>query len=169
METTKVGVIGAGSWGTALAVLVAGQGSSVALWGHDSQRIWEMKSTGENAAYLPGVPLPQSVVPTNSLEDAVDASVILFVTPSKAARSVAHDLASLQPPEKTIFISCTKGIEHGTGMRMTEVLSEFFPATELPRSQVPITPRRWPGRCPLPPCWDPGQRGGEAPAAPLFQ
>ncbi len=128
---SRVGVIGAGSWGTSLAVLLAGQGASVSLWGHDPAKIAAIKSSRVNAAYLPEVSLPPAINPTTSLADLLDAGVILFVTPSKAVRHVAGEFASLNPSPETVFVSCTKGIEHGTGLRMTQIISELFPRNRV--------------------------------------
>ncbi len=123
----KAGVIGAGSWGTALAVMLGGNGTPVALWGHDAGRVERMRSSRLNEEYLPGVRLPETITPTASLEDLLDARLLVFVAPSKAAREVSGALAALHPSPETIFLSCTKGIERGSGLRMSEVLSEYFP------------------------------------------
>ncbi len=127
----KVGVIGAGSWGTALAAHLGERGAPVVLWGHDARRIADMRASRLSEAYLPGIPLCEAIAPTSSLEDVLDAELLLFVTPSKATREVARALAALRPPEGTIFLSCTKGIEQGTGLRMSEILAEYFPANPV--------------------------------------
>ncbi len=80
-----------------------------------------------NDRYLPGVPLPEAVLPTNDLQDCIPADMILFVTPSKAIRSVAETFSKLDVPAGTPLVSCTKGIEHETGLRMSQVLGHYFP------------------------------------------
>jgi len=126
-----IAVIGAGGWGTALAILLAETGLPVTLWGYEKEHVEELKATRENRLFLPGVTLPELIRPTNDMADALDADVVLFVPPSKAMRSVAKNFAALKPSESTVLLSCTKGIEQGTGARMSEVLGEFFPENPL--------------------------------------
>lgn len=126
MKFARTTIIGAGSWGTALAILWAKQGNDVTLWGHNEQRIAALASDRDKVAALPGAKLPQSIRLTSDLAAAEDADLIVFVTPSTALRSVATELRPLLGKE-TVLLSCTKGIEHGTGMRMTEILEETLP------------------------------------------
>jgi glycerol-3-phosphate dehydrogenase (NAD(P)+) len=86
-----------------------------------------MRETRENAEYLPGVKLPESIHVTSEIADCLRADLIVFVTPSVALRSVATRLHDVGLDTETILLSGTKGIEHGTGLRMTEVLHEIFP------------------------------------------
>ena len=127
----KIAVIGAGGWGTAQAVLLAQGGLPVTLWGYDKGQIEALKTTRENRVLLPGVILPELIHPTNDMGDLLDADVILFVPPSKAMRSVAEKFASLNPPRSTVLLTCTKGIEQQSGLRMSQVLAEFFPENPL--------------------------------------
>ncbi len=123
----NISIIGAGSWGTALAVLLAEHRGEVLLWGHNPQIVEEIVSQRTNSAYLPGVRLPPNVYATHDLADTAKADVILFVTPSKATREVAERLAAHPCKEGVILISCTKGIEHKSGKLMDAVLSEVLP------------------------------------------
>ncbi|MEO6053320.1 MAG: NAD(P)H-dependent glycerol-3-phosphate dehydrogenase [Chthoniobacterales bacterium] len=127
----KVSVIGAGGWGTALAILLAEKGLPVRLWAHDPAHAKALAETRENGTYLPGVKLPENVRATCKLEDTLDADVILMVTPSKAIREVAESLAKNGPDAKTVFINCTKGIEYKTGNLMSQVLEECFPKNPI--------------------------------------
>ena len=127
----KIAVIGAGGWGTALAILLAERGLPVTLWGYEKDQVEELKSSRENRLFLPGVTLPQSIRPTSEMTDALGADVILFVPPSKAMRSVAKNFAALTPPKSAVLLSCTKGIEPGSGWRMSQVLGEFFPENPI--------------------------------------
>lgn len=122
-------VIGAGGWGTALGVLLARQGVEVALWGYDPVHVAEMRETRRNETYLPGIELPEEVTPVAGLEAAVKgAELVLCVTPSKAVRQVAGQLFESDAlPQGVPLLSCTKGIEHGTGLRMSEILEAAFP------------------------------------------
>lgn len=123
----KISVIGAGSWGTALAVLLAETRAHIHLWGHNPEIVDEMVRQRTNNSYLPGVRLPPNVYATSQLGEALDAELIVMVTPSKAIREVAEQIAALQPKKDAIFISCTKGIEHDSGLLMTEVLESCLP------------------------------------------
>jgi glycerol-3-phosphate dehydrogenase (NAD(P)+) len=125
-----IAILGAGSWGSALAVLLADKELPVRLWGRDPKHIAAIEATRENPDYLPGITIPALVVPTVALADAVrDARIVLVVTPSRALRALADQLAAsgdLSPG--SVLVSCTKGLEHGTGLRMSEILAQKLPA-----------------------------------------
>jgi glycerol-3-phosphate dehydrogenase (NAD(P)+) len=123
----NVAVIGAGAWGTALSSMWANKGLSLTLWGNDSARVGEIKETRENKSRLPGIKIPNSIRLTNELRDCADADLITFVTPSTALRAVASRLRQLPLRADAVLLSCIKGIEHGSGKRMTEILAETFP------------------------------------------
>lgn len=123
----KISVIGAGSWGTALALLLAENRTQVRLWAHNPSVAEELISHRTNETYLPGVRLPPNVYATGNLADTVDGELTLIVTPSKALREVAVKLAEFDLDEEMIFVSCTKGIEHDTGKLMSEILEECLP------------------------------------------
>ena len=123
-----ISIIGAGGWGTALAVMIAKNGHTVQLWVRRKELAEALDRERVNHQYLPGIAIPKSIVVTNQLSEAAKADVILFVTPSTALREVASSLAvnaSVRP--STILISAVKGIEHGTGLRMSEILAATFP------------------------------------------
>lgn len=126
MKIRRTAILGAGSWGTALAVLWAKRGNAVTLWGHDAERTARLHTIRENGDYLPGVKLPPSIAVTSDLADCDGADLIVFVTPSVAVRPVAEQLRPLLK-SKAVLLSCTKGIEHGTGLRITQILFELFP------------------------------------------
>jgi glycerol-3-phosphate dehydrogenase (NAD(P)+) len=122
-----ISIIGAGGWGTALAVMIAKNGYSVRLWTRRKELAESLRRERINHQYLPGIVLPDSIVVTNQLSEAGRADAIWFVTPSTALREVANSLAataSVAPA--TILISAVKGIEHGTGSRMSEILAATF-------------------------------------------
>ncbi|MFC0188527.1 NAD(P)H-dependent glycerol-3-phosphate dehydrogenase [Fictibacillus aquaticus] len=123
----KIAVIGAGSWGTALALVLADNKHNVHLWGRREDQAEEINKRHTNSRYLPDIVLPESIKATVSLEDAVsDAEVIVLVTPTKALREVLHELKDhLQAP--AVFVHASKGIEPGTYKRITEIIEEELP------------------------------------------
>jgi glycerol-3-phosphate dehydrogenase (NAD(P)+) len=123
----RTAIIGAGGWGTALAVLWAKRGNSIVLWGNNPERAARLRETRENAEYLPGIKLPGTIHITSDIADCREADLVVFVTPSVALRCVAQRLQAANLNTGAILLSGTKGIEHGTGLRMTEVLHEIFP------------------------------------------
>ena len=127
----KISIIGAGGWGTALAVLLAERRGQILLWGHNPQVVEELVAKRTNSAYLPGVRMPPNVYATRDLAETLDAELLLFVTPSKAAREVAARLASHGPKDGLPVVSCTKGIEHDTGVLMSDVIGEAMPGCRV--------------------------------------
>lgn len=116
-------MLGAGSWGTALAVHLGNAGHHVTLWGRDQTLVASMASTGVNGTYLPDVALPDRVTPTSSLTEAVDgARFVVVAVPSHGLRDVVAEVAARIPP-RAILVSATKGLENTTLMRMSEVLA----------------------------------------------
>lgn len=128
MSFSNIGVVGAGSWGTALSLLLSGNGLRVTMWGHDPAHVLDIKARRENAVYLPGVRLPESLAVTAEPGDLRACDLLLLVTPSKAIREVAARLAASGVDESAVLLSCTKGVERGSGKRMSEVIAEHFPA-----------------------------------------
>lgn len=126
MKIDKIAIIGTGSWGTALAWLWGKNGRQVLLWGKNADRVTRIQRTRENEDYLPGLKLPDSVTVTHELRDCTIANLIVFVTPSTALREIATELREALGKEGPTLLSCTKGIEHRTGMRMSEILAEIF-------------------------------------------
>ncbi|MHB1846048.1 MAG: NAD(P)H-dependent glycerol-3-phosphate dehydrogenase [Deltaproteobacteria bacterium] len=123
----RASVIGAGSWGTALALVLARKGFPVKLWVHDAAKAKAMAAAGENAVYLPGFPLPTSLVVTASLEEALrETELVVEVVPSHAVRDVMGRAAPLLRPGVPI-VTASKGIENGTLLTMTEVLEDVLP------------------------------------------
>jgi glycerol-3-phosphate dehydrogenase (NAD(P)+) len=127
MSAPVISILGAGSFGTALAVLLADRGGRVNLWGHNPEQIAKLREARMNERYLPGVNLRENIVPVSEMREVLPADVVLFVTPSKAIREVAQQFAQYGAPAETPLISCTKGIEHSTGFRMSQVLGDCLP------------------------------------------
>jgi glycerol-3-phosphate dehydrogenase (NAD(P)+) len=120
-------ILGAGSWGTALATVLAERGLPVTLWCRDAEHASQMAEARENARYLPGVTLADSISPTADLSVAAAAELIVCVVPSTGVAAIADQLSKAAPRQDSIILSCTKGLERGTGRRMTEILSAALP------------------------------------------
>ncbi len=123
----RTAIIGLGGWGTALAFLWAKDGREITLWGNNSDRVGEAQTSRENSRYLPGIRLPANIKVTHELEAVASADLIVFVTPSTALRQIAERLRGSGVDTKSVFLSCTKGIEHGSGARMSSILADLFP------------------------------------------
>ena len=95
MNIRQIAIVGAGGWGTALAVLWSKQGNEITLWGHDPARTEKVRATRENPDYLPGIKLPESIRVTSDIADCASADLIVFVTPSIALRSCRPSAACL--------------------------------------------------------------------------
>lgn len=127
-ERLAIAVVGAGSWGTTLANLLAGNGHAVRLWARSAELAEEMARQRRNPRYLSGVALADGVEPTADLVAAVTgARLVVSVSPSHAVRDVMAAAAPALDPE-AIVVSASKGIENDTLKRMTEVLADVLPA-----------------------------------------
>ncbi|MCW9049983.1 MAG: NAD(P)-dependent glycerol-3-phosphate dehydrogenase, partial [Deltaproteobacteria bacterium] len=124
---TKIGVIGAGSWGTTLANLLAGKGYPVTLWGYEADLVERMKKTRINDLYLPEISLSQGLSFTHSLTTAVAGKdLVLFVSPSQVTRQVLQEtLPSIAA--QAMVVSASKGIENDSLMLLSEVFEQLLP------------------------------------------
>ncbi|MEW8052228.1 MAG: NAD(P)H-dependent glycerol-3-phosphate dehydrogenase [Candidatus Thiodiazotropha sp.] len=130
-NNTAIAVLGAGSWGTALAILLSGNGHRVRLWGHLREEIEALIRDRENKQYLPGVGFPPSLHPEIDLYKALrGASEILIAVPSHAFKSVASNIAPLLQALPGVTWA-TKGFEPGTERLLSEVAAERLPGREL--------------------------------------
>ena len=120
---SSVGVIGAGAWGTALAYATAQAGRSVVLWAREPDVVQQIKTSGENGTFLPGVRLPKSVAATGDIAAAAKADALLIVVPAQHLRV---SLKSIKPhvAARTPLALCAKGIERASGKLLTEILRE---------------------------------------------
>ncbi len=123
-----VAVLGAGSWGTAIAKLFADRGNRVRLWSRREEVARDITAHRENNAYLPGAQLPPTLLATHRLERALEgADAVYFVVPSHGLRRVIADAMPFLPAQGPI-VSATKGIEHPSLLLMTQVLEDALPA-----------------------------------------
>lgn len=126
----KVGVIGAGSWGTALAVHLARAGATVTLWAREAEVVDGIRRDRRNPFYLTDIECPPAIVPTRDHAEAVaGADVLLVVVPSEFVRGVLKDLPAV--PAQVPIVSATKGFDPERHVRMTELVSERFPGASV--------------------------------------
>ena len=128
-HAAAVAILGAGSWGTALAMQVARNGHQVNLWGHLPEHIERLVRDGENSEFLPGIRFPDNIHPTASLEQAVDGvRYVLIVIPSKAYRQFLKQLKPCITPDTRVFWA-SKGFEIETGKFLHELVTEELDVT----------------------------------------
>lgn len=122
----RIGILGAGSWGTALAVLLVGNGHAVTLWSHRREEILAMEQTCRNESKLPGVILPREIHYSSQLEEAVRGQdLLVFAVPSKATRETAQKIRNMIPEGQQI-VCVSKGIEEDTLFRQTQILEDVL-------------------------------------------
>ncbi len=125
-KTRKIAVIGSGSWGTALAILLSGNGHTVHLWGHQKTHIEQLRNDRENKKYLAGIPFPDSLQLVDELNEAIDAArIVVMVVPSHAFREI-FVRATPGLEEGSRVVSAVKGIENSTLKTMTQVMAQVF-------------------------------------------
>jgi glycerol-3-phosphate dehydrogenase (NAD(P)+) len=131
---TRIGVVGAGAWGTALAKLLADKGFVLDHWVFEPEVREQIEKDRENKVFLPDVKLPENMIPSNDLEVVVqEKDLVLVVVPSHCMRDVAGRMKKFIRPD-TILVTASKGIENKTHMTMTQILAEkidFLPKENL--------------------------------------
>jgi glycerol-3-phosphate dehydrogenase (NAD(P)+) len=133
----KIAVIGAGSWGTAIAGVVAGKGLQTVLWGHHSGHVATLIRDRENIKYLPGYHFVDSLHLTSNLRSAVEGSeIVCMVVPSHGFRKVFEEIVPLLE-RKCLIVSAVKGIENETLMTMTQIMTEVLGA-ELQEKEISL-------------------------------
>jgi glycerol-3-phosphate dehydrogenase (NAD(P)+) len=119
----KIGVLGGGAWGTALAQVAARGGEPVSLWAREDDVVTSVNSAHENALFLPGVPLSPAIHATSDLTELADCDALLVVVPAQFLRSVLSQLPAGNRP----LVLCAKGIEAGTQKLVAEIARELHP------------------------------------------
>jgi glycerol-3-phosphate dehydrogenase (NAD(P)+) len=132
----QLSIIGAGSWGTALALALAPRFETLKLWARTPELACQMASSRQNSKYLPGFTLPDHVLPTADLSEALaGASIVLTAVPSVHLRRLY--LAMLPfVSEEMLFVSATKGLENGTLLRMSELIGDVLVSRFAPKVAV---------------------------------
>ena len=128
---TSAAILGAGSFGMAMAKLLAPKLESIVLIGRDAETVNAINREHRNPHYLSDVLLDANVRASSDTGDARDHSLVLFAVPTFATRDMARTLAAANLPPGTTLLSCAKGIEKTTGARMSQVLREVFPENPL--------------------------------------
>ena len=123
----KIGVIGAGAWGTALAQVLSEGEPQLLLWAREPETVDQINRNHENRSFLPGHPLRETIVATQDWEAMAACDVLLLVTPAQHLRSTLETL----PPSDAALILCCKGIEAESRMLMSEVAAEMRPDNPL--------------------------------------
>ena len=130
-ETIKrIGVIGAGAWGTALGQLCAEKGCATTIWAREPEVAEAINTNHENTVFLKGIKLAPELRATNEYGDVTNADALLMVAPAQHLRSVSETLAPHISKGMPVVI-CSKGIEESTGKLLTEVLGETLPEARL--------------------------------------
>ena len=127
MQSDRIAVLGAGSWGTALANVLAWNGHLTRLWAYESGVAEDIKTNQRNEKYLPGVDLEPALEATADMADALEgASAVVSVSPSHVVRSVMQVAQQHLAGTRPVIVSASKGIEIHTDLRMSEVLREVL-------------------------------------------
>ena len=130
---TNLSIIGAGSWGTALAIALAPRFTRTRLWVYEADLALRIRQTRVNDVYLPGFEVPASVQPVDELVAALEgADIVLSVTPSHLTRTIYQQMLPYLSPDM-LFVSATKGVENGTLQRMSEVIRGLIAPQFEPR------------------------------------
>lgn len=130
MRIERIGVVGGGAWGTALAQTMALSGREVSLWAYEPDTIREINENHINRTYLPGVDIDKKVQATARLSDIASTDVVLLVPPAQHLRAIATELGT-HLPGSTPVVVCAKGIEQASGKLMGDVLAEALPQATL--------------------------------------
>ena len=125
----RIAVLGAGAWGTALALNAARAGRDVVLWGRNAENLESISTKRQSPAYLPGITFDHPLETTTDLTEAADADCILMVTPAQTTHAIA-DAIGFYVKKGTPVILAAKGLEKGSQRMMTEVLSDYLPQAQ---------------------------------------
>ncbi|MCK5570545.1 MAG: glycerol-3-phosphate dehydrogenase, partial [Spirochaetes bacterium] len=119
-----VTIFGCGSWGSAVALLLAGKGINVNIWEYNKDVINDIKNTGYNNRYLKGIKFPDNIRVTGDIQEAIsENNIFIFVIPSHTLRGFLDNIEEFLP-ENPLAVSLIKGIEQGTLKRMSEIIRE---------------------------------------------
>lgn len=130
MEKREIAVIGSGSWGTAMSVLLEGLGHSVTLWSWQREESERLVRDRENKEFLPGVPLGGGIVCTDDISCVKGKDLVVLVSPSKSIRVTAHAMAP-HLDDGTVVVILSKGLEEGSHKTLSQVVKEELPGARI--------------------------------------
>lgn len=128
--STRIGIVGGGAWGTALATAARRAAREVVIWAREAEVVADINGNHRNTAFLPGIELDPAIVATASLADLRDCGLVLLVTPAQYVRAIGADLGAVLAPGTPVVI-CAKGIEIDSGKLMPDVAGEALPRQPL--------------------------------------
>ncbi len=130
MALQSVGIVGAGAWGTALAITSRRAGRDVLIWAYEPSTLADINQNHRNEVYLPGVKLDAAIEATARLNEVATCDLLLMATPAQHVRDIAGALAPFLKEEQPLVI-CAKGIEQASGKRISQVVGEVAPGTPV--------------------------------------
>lgn len=126
----NIAIIGAGAWGTALALVARRASLETVVWAYEAEVAEAINTGNENTLYLPGIKLDPEISATTDLGVVANADAVLLVTPAQCLRGVCNDLKGISRPGQAMVICC-KGIEKDSGALMSEVVGETLPDADI--------------------------------------
>ncbi|MGE5259442.1 MAG: NAD(P)H-dependent glycerol-3-phosphate dehydrogenase [Actinomycetota bacterium] len=130
MALQTVGIVGAGAWGTALAIVARRAGRDVLIWAHEAETVADINQKHKNETFLPGIKLDKAIEATARLNEVANCDLLLMVTPAQHLRTIAGELASYLRNGHPLVL-CSKGIEQTSGKLMSQVVAEILPKAEI--------------------------------------
>ncbi|MGI8725592.1 MAG: NAD(P)H-dependent glycerol-3-phosphate dehydrogenase [Methyloceanibacter sp.] len=130
MAFQSVGIVGAGAWGTALAITTRRAGRDVLIWAYEPETLDDINQRHRNTTYLPGVELDPAIEATARFNEVATCDVLQIVTPSQHVRGIGAELAPYVKAGQPLVI-CSKGIEQSTGRLMSQIIAETVPAAQI--------------------------------------
>ena len=126
----KIGVVGAGAWGTALAQMLSNGGRDCLIWAREPEIVESINTRHENTVFLPGIALSKPLRATGDLTETIQRDIVLMVTPAQHLRTTLKTIKNDLRPE-TILVLCSKGIELDTGLLLSEVCEQIIPEAKI--------------------------------------
>lgn len=150
----KITVIGAGSWGTALAIHFSLHGHPVSIWARNREQMASMQNERENQRYLPGFPLPDNLTAHTELTEALEGSELVLMVTSVAGLRDSVELIKQAGYGHLPILTACKGFELDTGLLTFQVVREILPDNDkIGVLSGPASPKNSPNNCPAPSFW----------------